>query len=72
MALPKKFPVKPKSQEKILPPAVQAPAFTLKDFDSNSTDHRLIREAISRELGKPVADLVQEDLSQVKKLDLLE
>ena len=68
-ALPKKSPVKAKSQEKILPPAVQAPVvpvFTLKDFDSNNTDHRLIREAIGRELGKPAAALVQEDLGQVK------
>ena len=70
LAQPNKSPAKAKSQKKTLTPVTQTSVFTLKDFDLNSTDHRLIREAIGRELGKPAAALVQEDLSQVRKLDL--
>ena len=70
LAQPNKSTVKVKSQKKTLTTVAQISAFTINDFDSNSTDHKLIREAIARELGKSVADLGQEDLSQVRKLDL--
>ena len=61
---------KPKPKQNPLPPPVSAPVFTLQDFDPNNADHNSTKKAIGAELGKPPAELTQEDLGQVEKLDL--
>ena len=66
--VPEASSIKPKPE--FPPPPPSAPVFTLKDFDSNSTDHNATRKAIGSALGKSPADLTQDDLTKVEKLDL--
>ena len=61
---------KPKPKQAALPPPVSVPVFTLTDFDSNSTDHTAIRKAIGVALEISPADMTQENLEKVEKLDL--
>jgi len=63
---PEALSAKPKPH---LPP-VTGPVFTLKDFDSNSSDHNATRKAIGAALGKSPSELTQTDLAKVEKLDL--